>query len=42
MMERLPNTEAFELYHSIKERRYKYYRIYENEIMIKIEAENDN
>ena len=28
IMERLPNAEAFERYHSMKERRYKYYRIY--------------
>ena len=28
IMERLPVAEAFEPYHSIKERRYKYYRIY--------------
>ena len=28
IMERLPNAEAFEPYHSMKERRYKYYRIY--------------
>ena len=28
IMERVPVAEAFEPYHSIKERRYKYYRIY--------------
>ena len=28
IMERLPFAEAFEPYHSVKERRYKYYRIY--------------
>lgn len=28
IIERLPNAEAFEPYHSMKERRYKYYRIY--------------
>ena len=28
IMERLPVAEAFEPYHSVKERRYKYYRIY--------------
>ena len=27
-MDRLPVAEAFEPYHSIKERRYPYYRIY--------------
>lgn len=28
ILERLPNAEAFEPYHSRKERRYPYYRIY--------------
>ncbi len=28
ILERLPNAESFEPYHSAKERRYKYYRIY--------------
>ena len=28
IMERLPIAEAFEPYNSVKERRYKYYRIY--------------
>lgn len=28
ILERLPIAESFELYHSLKERRYKYYRIY--------------
>ena len=28
ILERLPVAEAFEPYHSAKERRYKYYRIY--------------
>ena len=28
IFERLPNAESFEPYHSAKERRYKYYRIY--------------
>lgn len=28
ILERCPNAEAFEKYHSLKERRYPYYRIY--------------
>lgn len=28
ILERLPIVESFEPYHSLKERRYKYYRIY--------------
>ena len=28
ILDRLPNAESFEAYHSIKERQYKYYRIY--------------
>ena len=28
ILERLPIAESFEPYHSLKERRYKYYRIY--------------
>lgn len=28
ILERLPNAESFEPYYSVKERRYKYYRIY--------------
>ena len=28
ILERLPHAEAFEPYHSFKERRYPYYRIY--------------
>jgi len=34
IMERLPIAEAFEPYHSIKERRYKYYRIYVKNFVI--------
>lgn len=34
IMERLPITEAFEPYHSVKERRYKYYRIYVKNFII--------
>ena len=28
ILERLPDAESFEPYHSVKERRYDYYRIY--------------
>ena len=28
ILERLPNADSFEPYHSAKERQYKYYRIY--------------
>lgn len=28
IFERLPNAEAFEKYHSLRERKYTYYRIY--------------
>ena len=28
VLQRLPNAESFEPYHSLKERRYPYYRIY--------------
>lgn len=28
ILERVPNAESFEPYHSARERRYKYYRIY--------------
>lgn len=34
IMERLPVAEAFEPYHSVKERRYKYYRIYVKNFVI--------
>ena len=34
IIERLPNAEAFEPYHSMKERRYKYYRIYVKNLVI--------
>ncbi len=34
IMERLPIAEAFEPYHSVKERRYKYYRIYVKNFII--------
>ena len=34
ILERLPVAEAFEPYHSIKERKYQYYRIYINNFTI--------
>ena len=34
ILERQPNAEAFEQYHSRKERRYPYYRIYVNNYII--------
>ena len=34
IMERLPVAEAFESYHSVKKRRYKYYRIYVKNFVI--------
>ena len=34
IMERLPIAEAFEPYHSVKKRRYKYYRIYVKNFII--------
>ncbi|MDY4839618.1 MAG: type II toxin-antitoxin system RelE/ParE family toxin [Lachnospiraceae bacterium] len=34
IIERLPNAEAFEPYQSLKERRYKYYRIYVKNFVI--------
>lgn len=34
IIERLPNAEAFEPYHSMKERQYKYYRIYVKNFII--------
>ncbi len=34
IMERLPIAESFEPYHSVKERRYKYYRIYVKNFVI--------
>jgi len=34
IMERLPIAEAFKPYHSVKERRYKYYRIYVKNFII--------
>ena len=34
ILERLPNAEAFEPYHSLKDRRYLYYRIYVKNFVI--------
>lgn len=34
IMQRLPNAEAFEPYQSLKERRYRYYRIYVKNFVI--------
>jgi len=34
ILERLPMAEAFEPYHSLKERRYPYYRIYVKNFVI--------
>ncbi len=34
VMERLPLAESFELYHSVRERRYSYYRIYVDNYII--------
>lgn len=34
VMERLPVAESFEPYHSVKERRYNYYRIYVKNFVI--------
>ena len=34
IMERLPRAESFEPYHSIRERRYSYYRIYVDNYII--------
>lgn len=34
ILERLPNAEAFETYHSLKQRKYPYYRIYVKNFVI--------
>lgn len=34
ILERLPDAEAFESYHSLKERKYPYYRIYVKNFVI--------
>lgn len=45
ILKRLPNAEAYEPYHSLKERKYAYYRIYVRNFVIYyvvIEAEGSN
>lgn len=34
ILDRLPDAEAFEPFHSLKERRYPYYRIYVNNYIV--------
>ena len=34
ILDRMPNAEAFEPFHSLKERRYPYYRIYVNNYIV--------
>ena len=34
ILDRLPNAEAFEPFHSLKEQRYPYYRIYVNNYIV--------
>ena len=42
IMERLPVAESFEPYHSIRERRYSYYRIYvDNHIIYYVVIDDD-
>ena len=42
IMERLPMAESFEPYHSVRERRYSYYRIYvDNYIIYYVVIDND-
>ena len=42
IMERLPMAESFEPYHSIRERRYSYYRIYvDNYIVYYVVIDDD-
>lgn len=42
IFERLPNAKSFEPYHSAKERRYKYYRIYvKNYIVYYVVIDNE-
>ena len=42
ILERLPIAEAFELYRSMKERRYNYYRIYVKNYVIYYVVIDDN
>lgn len=42
LMERLPLAESFEPYHSVRERRYSYYRIYVDNYIIYYVVIDDN
>ena len=42
IMERLPMAESFEPYHSVRERRYSYYRIYVDNYIIYYVVIDDN
>ncbi len=42
IMERLPVAESFEPYHSVRERRYSYYRIYVDNYIIYYVVINDD
>ncbi len=42
IMERLPVAESFEAYHSVRERRYSYYRIYVDNYIIYYVVIDDN
>lgn len=42
IMERLPLAESFEPYHSVRERRYSYYRIYVDNYIIYYVEIDDN
>ncbi|MDE5598380.1 MAG: type II toxin-antitoxin system RelE/ParE family toxin [Lachnospiraceae bacterium] len=42
IMERLPVAESFEAYHSVRERRYAYYRIYVDNYIIYYVVIDDN
>ncbi len=42
IMERLPVAESFEPYHSVRERRYAYYRIYVDNYIIYYVVIDDN
>ena len=42
IMERLPLAESFESYHSVRERRYSYYRIYVDNYIIYYVVINDD
>ena len=42
IMERLPLAESFEPYHSVRERRYSYYRIYVDNYIIYYVVIDDN